>query len=339
MISIQKRKQNWIEFYDLTGNVNRLLMINCSEIESQRPPFWWEKIPERTEWAYETYQKRVESLEWLHDNTVPFLSMLTGTEIFAEAFGCSVHKPDDMPPFALPLVFSVKDLHKVKFPKIEDTKLSLLFDMADKLKARAGKDAVLGLPDVQTPMDIAALIWEKVDFFSALYEEPEAVKELTLKIKLFMFDFFDEWFRRYGKELSAHFPNYYMPFGITMSEDEVGVVSSDTYKEFFEKELHEFSERYGQIGIHCCANAKHQWENFKNIPNLKLLNIGASESQQYESASFFKDVCAQYPLWIETDISTIEDNDKIHFVTQINVDTKQEAIEAVTGFNNLIKKT
>lgn len=59
---------------------------------------------------------------------------------------------------------------------------------------------MLCLPDVQTPMDIAALIWDKNYFFAAMIEEPEAVKELAHKVSRLYFAFFDEWFRRYGAE-------------------------------------------------------------------------------------------------------------------------------------------
>ena len=38
-------------------------------------------------------------------------------------------------------------------------------------------------------------------------------------VKELMFEFLDEWFRRYGPSFMAHYPAYYMPNGITMSED------------------------------------------------------------------------------------------------------------------------
>jgi methionine synthase II (cobalamin-independent) len=126
-----------------------------------------------------------------------------------------------------------------------------------------------------------------------------------------------------------------MPFGITISEDEIGAVSSDMYKEFFEKELHEFSERYGQIGIHCCANAKHQWGNLKNVPNLRLINIGKNEPQAYESIEFFRNVCAQHPMVYGDPIEFGRFNNpgEIHAVQQVIVRTKEEAIDAVRKFN------
>jgi len=127
--------------------------------------------------------------------------------------------------------------------------------------------------DIQSPMDIAALIWDKNDFFIAMLEEPEAVKELADKVSQLFTAFLDAWFARYGREFIAHFPTYYMPDGLTLSEDEVGIVNQECFAEFFLPELTMLSERYGGLGMHCCANSRHQWEQFLRIPGLRVLNL------------------------------------------------------------------
>lgn len=223
---ITRRKQNWVEFTDPKSGVSRLLVISYSEGMPPRPMLWWELLREREDWSYNTYLKKCEDISYIPDNTIPFLSMITGTEIFAEAFGCRVHYPDNNNPFALPMISGVDEFYKLKKPRLEDTKLPLLIESAERLRGRAGDGALLSLPDNQTPMDIAALIWEKSDFYAALYEEPSAVLELASMIKELQFEFFDEWFRRFGREHIAHFPDYYMPSGITISEGEVGAVSA-----------------------------------------------------------------------------------------------------------------
>jgi len=162
---------------------------------------------------------------------------------------------------------------RIKTPELGSTPLTMLFEIADELRRRAGKNALIKLVDIQSPMDIAALIWDKNDFYSALIYAPEAVMELSVKVKELLTAFLDEWFNRYGVEFIAHYPSYYMPKGITLSEDEVGSVSPQMFVEYFLPELEELSNRYGGLGMHCCANARHQWENFKKIPNLRLLNL------------------------------------------------------------------
>jgi len=322
MKSFAERKQKWIDFYDPASSVKRMYIVSCNEGMPPRPMLWWENKDQRIEWAYERCQRQIEHMEYIDDDSIPHLSLITGTEIFAEAFGCDVHKPQDNNPFALPMVTNASEAAKIKIPRIEDTKLSLIFEMADKLRDRIGNAEVpFAMLDIQTPMDIAALIWEKSDFYAAMYESPEVVKELSEKIKTFMFDFFDTWFARYGKEFIAHYPDYYMPYGITMSEDEIGAVSSGMYKEFFAGEINEFSDRYGAIGVHCCAHSKHQWENLKSIHNLKLLNLVLNVELTNRSVKFFSDTCVQMPAYYNYDGDEYSD---IRLVKSLYVNTIEE---------------
>jgi hypothetical protein len=53
----------------------------------------------------------------------------------------------------------------------------------------------------------------------------------------------------------------------------VGVVSPATFFEFFAPGLAALSAHYGGLGMHCCANSRHQWDNFRRIPGLTMLNI------------------------------------------------------------------
>jgi len=170
--------------------------------------------------------------------------------------------------------------------------------MADELKKRAGKDALMRAVDLQSPMDIANLIWEKESLLMGMYEAPEAVKELSAKVQSLMIEFLDEWFRRYGQSFVAHFPEYYMEKGITLSVDEVGIVSSEMFEEFFKPELETLSMRYGGLGVHCCADARHQWGNFRSLKGLKLINFVKPPTRDVDYISdgmeFFAGKCLQW---------------------------------------------
>jgi hypothetical protein len=109
----------------------------------------------------------------------------------------------------------------------------------------------------------------------------------------------DEWFRRYGTEYVAHYPDYFMSAGITLSEDEVGAVNGEIFDELFLPELVELSNHYGGLGIHCCADARHQWPHFRRVPGLRLLNFVNPPTRKPEdyirnAYPFFRDVCAQF---------------------------------------------
>ena len=119
-------------------------------------------------------------------------------------------------PFALPLIHSAREVSGLKVPELSTSSLAYLFEMADTLVERAGPGALLQIIDIQSPMDIAALIWDKLTFYPALVEAPDAVLELAEKVKQFYVSVLDTWFDRYGVEFIAHYPAYYMPKGITL---------------------------------------------------------------------------------------------------------------------------
>ncbi len=288
----EQRRQRWARFMDMRAPHSHMVLVRFDEDGQDSVKPYPEKKQERIDWAMRRYERQLERAEWLDDDSIPHVWVFTGTEIFAESFGCNVHRPEGDMPFALPLIHEGADVSKIKVPDLAAPPIALLFEMADELKKRAGSDVLIQTPDVQSPMDIAALIWEKSRFFMGMFECPEAVKELAEKVRQFLTAFLDEWFGRYGKSHIAHWPDYYMEQGMTLSEDEVGAVSADAFEEFFLPELAFLSNRYGGIGIHCCANSRHQWDGFKKIPNLKLLNLNQPIETIMEAYEFFGSHCA-----------------------------------------------
>ena len=130
-----------------------------------------------------------------------------------------------------------------------------------------------------------------------------------------------------------------MSGGITLSEDEVGMVSPEIFEEFFLPELTALSARYGGLGMHCCANARHQWANFRKIPGLQLLNLVQPPEVLKEAFGFFADGPVQMhgasiavgP--VETWPGQYPANARV--VLEVPVKTREEAMAAATQLNAL----
>ena len=295
--TLKERKERWIDLYRTDGHTEFVFLVGCGETGGPpRPAMWPQLKRERIEWAWESYVASLKQTEWLDDDFIPFMSVTSGTEIFAEAFGAGVHRPSDNMPFAIPFIHSPAEAEKIKKPKLEDTPLTLMFEMADELVKRSGKGVPLQLPDMQSPMDVVAQMWDKTDLFPSMIEAPEAVKELAGKIRDLQCEFLDLWFSKYGNEYIAHFPQYFMRGGITMSVDEIGSVSGEMFDDFFMDELTFLSKRYGCIGVHCCADARHQWDRIKKIPGLVMLNLCQPAEVIDESYDYFSNSVAMWPM-------------------------------------------
>lgn len=291
-----ERREKWNEVVFGEADSQKLLLLDFATDGADRPPLHPDKTAERIEWAWRKYEAQQERIEWLDDDRVPYLDCLTGTEIFAAAFGCEVYYPDDTNPFAKPLVDSPEAADALAEPSLDAPTLAQAFEIADELTRRAGPEAVTRLPDIQSPMDIAGIVWDKNNFFISAVEAPDAVLRLAEKARSLLARFLDEWFSRYGRSFVAHYPDYYMDHGITLSEDEIGSVGPMVFDSLFLPELEFLSKRYDGIGIHCCAHAEHQWSGLKRVTGLHVLNLNQPREVLDRSFAYFSDSVVQLPI-------------------------------------------
>lgn len=294
-MTINDRKKRWNSFYNLSSDTKTLALIDCPHPD--RPWPYPENMTKRLDWATESYHKQLSNMEWLHDDRIPALNPYTGTELFAAAFGCKVHYSGDNMPFALPMIHNSNELSKVKEPDLFNSCLGDIFELGQRLRQRGGRDAVLHIPDIQSPFDIASLVWDKGDLFMAMMDAPEAVCELIAMTERTLIKFLDAWFKEFGTEYISHYPDYYMHGGVTVSEDEIGAFSPAMFKIFCLPSLNRLSKRYGGIGIHCCAHARHQWNNWCKVDGLRMLNFVQSADVTHEAYRFFANKTPMMHYW------------------------------------------
>jgi len=283
-MSINERKQRWCDFYKGARRSVVLIEMDCGKQIYPTP----DNMDKFFEYVLHRYHVQADCFEWLDDDRVPCISATQGTDVFAHAFGSPVVYPGNYPPFARPAVFTAAEAAKLKKPKLENSTLMEVIEYGYKLR-KSAPGMLMKLPDIQSPLDIAALVWEKENFFIALYDDPDAVKDLMAVITEVLTEFLELWFKTFGNEFIAHYPDYYMPYGITLSEDEIGSINCEQFKEFSVPEICKLAGHFGgQIGIHCCANAKHQWSILKNIPGLVMLNLVQPDDVIKEASSYFR---------------------------------------------------
>lgn len=291
-MEFQHLREKWIQFFDVKSDVRTMVQVYYTPGLYGRPLPLPDNEDQRVDWALRRYESMCEAKKVIDDDVIPFLSPYTGTEIFAAAFGCKVHYPVDNMPFALPRIHSAEEVRAIRRPSHMAPPLERTFRIARRLK-EAYPDALIQLPDIQSPFDIAALIWEKGDFYPACIDEPEAVEDLCHMVEEVLVKFLDAWFAEFGTDYIAHFPDYFMRGGMTLSEDEAGSVSPAVFERMCLPALIRLSKRYGGLSFHSCANSEHQWENFKKIPDLRLVNLNQPEAVIDRARFVFRDVAAQ----------------------------------------------
>lgn len=248
--------------------------------ESDRPVRDW--LP----WAIEPYLRWQELGEQLQDDGVPVVPLMTGTHIYAAAFGCPTHYYPDNNPAAQPIVFSAEEADRLAEPAVENCRnLMRILELAALVREELGPDVIIGPPDLQSGFDTACLIWNKTDLFCALHENPGAVQRLARKCAHLLRNFLRLFYREFPTASLAHCPLTWAPpeLGPWISNDECGLISVEMFEEFLLPELIELAETFGGLGMHCCADADHQFPSFKKIPNFYAFNRAPTKSQGYEA--------------------------------------------------------
>jgi hypothetical protein len=224
-------------------------------------------------WIVQKYEIGLQWVEALQDDSVPCADMLTGTQIFAAAFGCAVHTSEYGKPAAMPLVTTAQEADRLRVPGIDSPPLDRIWRMAEIVRRRLGPDVPLSVPDIQSPFDIAALIWRKQDMYLALYDSPDAVKQLVAKCQQLLERFLVEYQRRFAPVNMIHWPRTWAPAGLgcSLSEDEAGAMSRQMFEEFCLPPLVSLSNTFGGMFMHSCADADHLYGSFNKIPRLRGL--------------------------------------------------------------------
>lgn len=243
---------------------------------SDRPVSQW------IEWAVESYLRRVDLLAVVEHDDVPTCNLSTGTQIFAAAFGCPVHLYDDNNPCALPLVRTARDADQLEKPDIwTSPSLYRIFELGDALRRELGPEAILGPPDTQSGFDTACLVWDKASLFTSMMspDEEESVLRLVRICTQLLEDLLDELHKEFPTMTLCGCPGVWSPPDMApwYSNDECGAFSAELFERFCMPELLELSEHFGGMGMHCCADAEHQFAAFTRIPGLYAFNRVASK--------------------------------------------------------------
>jgi len=222
------------------------------------------------------YEARARQMEQLDDDAVPYVGLNTHTGLFAAAFGCPIHVyvGQETNPAARPIVRTAEEADKLREPGLDAAMLARVLELARLLRKELGPEAAIGVPDIQSPFDVAALIWNKEEMFPAMIEEPEAVKRLVDKCHRLLKKFLLALKKEVGEVDFCHCPYAWAPpeQGCWLSEDEVGALNTKMFEEFCLPVLTDLSRTFGGLFMHCCANADHQYGGFNKIPSLRGLN-------------------------------------------------------------------
>lgn len=224
----------------------------------------------------------------LKGDYVPSLCPSLGVVAIPSAFGCEVvWWEKDFPSCKPALSEDPFDVYKIEKPKADSGELKRVLDYTKYFLEKTSGKLPIRLTDIQGPLDSAALIFGHNNLLMAMHTNPEEVHHLMKLVTELTIDFIKEQ-RKIVVDAGAEFvPAMFQPwlpdgFGVSISNDECVMISSEMHDEFHLPYINQLAEEFGGIYIHSCGNWLHQFNSLEKIKNLRGLEFGASEANYEE---------------------------------------------------------
>ena len=218
----------------------------------------------------------------------PFLEPWICVPIYVEAFGAEIRFFDNEWPASTPVVFdNPADVYKLKYQKPWDSQLwKQLKKTIEFFKKHTRGDLPIAATDPQGPFTNASLLWDTSEFFIACYTNPKEVHALMSILT-------DQFIEYYEAQLeiidNPAFPGHSFPLGeagrgISISDDNVVMISREVFEEFNLPYLSKISEHFNGLYYHSCGRYEHALESILKIPKLRAINWHTGPFEMNEAA-------------------------------------------------------
>ncbi len=243
-------------------------------------------LQERTGVNYTICRTPQESLECqldgitacmdLDGDYLPFLEPWFGVGVFANAFGCEYVWTPGGSPQTHYIVFDEDAAARIERPDLSRAPvMNLVLDAIRYFLEETRGEIPISCTDTQSPFDTATLIWDSSSFLTSLYTAPEVAHRFLNLLTDVTIDFTRTQLSLLG-EVAAR-PGHIMLSapgapGISISDDNVVMVSPETYAEFSVPYNERIADAFGGVAIHSCGNYERQLPALLQTRGLLLLD-------------------------------------------------------------------
>ena len=273
-------------------------------------------VSTKKETALEAWLDNMDTNSRLHgDVGFTYMEPWAGVPVFANAFGAKLfwNGKDDVQ--SAPCYFDVDEVANVPMPKTGDCELmQMVLEYIRYFKEQTHGLIPMSLTDTQSPCDTASLILDPCELFAASLDEPESLTDFMAKITRCIGDFSEMQMELIGEDLLSA-PGHMMISstgrkGIALSDDNLAVISPDSFAVIGTPWNAELSRRFGGVAIHSCGLVTHNTPQVLTLPDLREFDCKVTDFEPNDAeklAGQFKDRPAILKVCIYPD----EDNSRL----------------------------
>ncbi len=205
-----------------------------------------------------------------------FLIPWYGIGPVASAFGVDYIWKEKQAPAVRPPMRSVKEaIDYATIPVSQSAIGSRAIDMIEYFLDKTGGRIPMSLTDTQSPLNIAGNVVDMSSFFIEMFDDPDAVKALLMKLARLLADFTREQVSLIGDAVAwpGHGYASCRSFeGLGMSDDNALMISGGQYTEFAAPAVEFLGDLFGGSTFHSCGNWSDKAGAIKTIRGLRMVD-------------------------------------------------------------------
>ena len=214
----------------------------------------------------------------------PFLEPWFAVPALVEPLGVGIRWfENDWPAAERPLITdNPSDVYKLEIPKPFTTPLwKKIKEAIEHFQLCTNGDIPVSVTDPQDPLSMATMIWDTGALMTAMYTDPKEVH--------YLLDLLTEHFIVYTDaqlKIIEHkaFPGHSFPLGIegngiSMSCDNIIMLSPEIFEEYCLPRYAKISEHFNGLYLHSCGNYRHLVSSILKIPRLRGVNYHSSPTE------------------------------------------------------------
>jgi len=250
---------------------------NCNKVLITIQPGWdmWNDntCADRNRFLAMNLWGMAESAKWKSDTVFPHLQPWFGVGVIATAFGTEYIWKGNSAPQTHPVFRSVDELGRIETPEVGRTKpMKEVLDRINWYREVTRDQLPISLTDTQSPCNTASLLVETNEFFVNVSLEPEKLAPLFKAITEVIINFSEMQLDAIGP--NASLPGHQMLChpslkGISLSDDNMTMLSPKTYEETVVPYINMISEHFGGVAVHSCGRIAHCIPALKKVKGLQ----------------------------------------------------------------------
>lgn len=215
----------------------------------------------------------VEQWDWTPVPTANVEPWFWNTHTVALAFGCRPQFTSEGKEWIAPRITDVKQVEDIEIPGVWEGRTGEILKRIGEMKEELPEDTLIRLPDIQSPLGVAELMWDQ-SFYLALLTDPGEIHMLLEKITLFTIQYIREIRKLLGDRYNpaTHPQVWSPPDGYYMSDDVNSMLSPRQHLEFSIDYINRITAQLGALFYHSCTWTPPYYENIGRLKGVRAAN-------------------------------------------------------------------